>query len=430
MRTLTTHGLIAACFLIATPALAQDANIRVLHLSPDTPAVDVYVNDAVPAAIQDLVFEQSTGYIPLPAATYNFKAAPANTSPSAAVIDIDLQLDPGVDYTAVAFDEFANIQPLALVDDSSGIAAGTIRYQIAHTAVGVGVVNIGSRDLGPAPIGNNVEFGQSLVVDAPAGAVEVTLDVGADGTADFRFDVPDLGDGILVNVFAATDAAGAPFLLAQLPDGSTARVDAEAVLPPRIRAVHLSPDTPNVDFIVGRLPATATDLMFGEASEYADVDVGRTRVGFGLAGAPVPAVSFDQKVLRDDTSYTVVAFDDLASLDFRIVEDLDQDVPATNTRMRIFHAADGVGQVDLYEETSGALLVGDLDFAAEAGLEIATSAVTIGLDATDDGISDYIFDVPALGGGAFVNVFAVTDAQGPFLWALFSDGSSARVDPR
>ena len=111
---------IALALALVSPADAQE--IRVLHLSPDAPAVDVFVNDGQPAAITNLPFTQGTPYIALPADTYNFKVAPTGTSPASAVLDVDLTLDPGTKYSAVAIDEVASITPLALVDDASGIA--------------------------------------------------------------------------------------------------------------------------------------------------------------------------------------------------------------------------------------------------------------------------------------------------------------------
>ena len=43
--------------------------VRVIHASPDAPAVDVWVNGAV--AIEDLAFGSATDWIALPAGSYD-----------------------------------------------------------------------------------------------------------------------------------------------------------------------------------------------------------------------------------------------------------------------------------------------------------------------------------------------------------------------
>ena len=201
------------------------ARIRVLHLSPDAPAVDVFVNAGDQATVSALAFESGTGYLDVPAGTYDFQVAASGTTASDAVLSIEgLALDGDIAYTAVAFGDLADISALALVDDSSNIDAGNIRLQVSHTAAGVGTVDIWELT-GGSMLVENFEYGATGTLDVPAGALELGLDLDDDASPDVTFSVPELGADIAVNVFAVLDATG-PFLLAQLPDGTTARVDA------------------------------------------------------------------------------------------------------------------------------------------------------------------------------------------------------------
>ena len=72
--------------------------IRVVHGSPDTPAVDVLVNDAV--AIKSLTYQNQAGPASLPVGTYNIKVNLAGTATTA--INADLTLEGGSYYAAYA----------------------------------------------------------------------------------------------------------------------------------------------------------------------------------------------------------------------------------------------------------------------------------------------------------------------------------------
>ena len=68
-------ALLAAAF-VAPAANAQRTNmVRVMHASPDGPAVDVYVDGR--AALTDLAFFAYSDYLALPDGTYDIAVTPA-----------------------------------------------------------------------------------------------------------------------------------------------------------------------------------------------------------------------------------------------------------------------------------------------------------------------------------------------------------------
>lgn len=207
----------------------QTARIRVLHLSPDAPAVDVFVDGVADPVVTDLAFTQGTAYLEVPAAAYTFLVAPAGAGAGSAVLTIpDLSLAAGADYTAVAFDNVGSIQAAALLDDASGLAEGSFRVHVMHAAPAVGVVDIWAlTGDGASPLLTDVPFAGAANLDLPAGAYRVGFDVNDDASPDVTFSLPELPAGLYVNLFAVNDTVGNVFLLAQLPDGTVARVDAE-----------------------------------------------------------------------------------------------------------------------------------------------------------------------------------------------------------
>jgi hypothetical protein len=80
----------------------------------------------------------------------------------------------------------------------------------------------------PTALWTDVDFGGAgAALDLPAGAYTLGVDVDDDASPDLLFELPELPAGTFANVFAVNDEAGEVFLLVQLRDGSTARIDPE-----------------------------------------------------------------------------------------------------------------------------------------------------------------------------------------------------------
>jgi len=92
-------------------ALAQDtAQLRVAHLSPDAPAVDVWVNGE--RTLTDVPFQGISDYLSLPAGEYRVQVSPAGqTEPI--VIDATVALEAGTAYTMAATGLLAGALALA-----------------------------------------------------------------------------------------------------------------------------------------------------------------------------------------------------------------------------------------------------------------------------------------------------------------------------
>jgi hypothetical protein len=202
-------------------------SIRVLHLSPTAPAVDVFANQGAAPVFQSLDYLSGTGYLNIPAGTYDFDISASGQPASSAVLSVSgLALEAGKFYTAVAFDELSAIKLLALEDDVSGLGAGNIRVRPIHAAAGVGTVDIWNipSSGSPSKLYSDVPFGAiGAYLDLPAGAYTLGFDVNKDMVPDVIFELPTLPTGTIANVFAVSDAGGVR-LAAQLQDGTVATV--------------------------------------------------------------------------------------------------------------------------------------------------------------------------------------------------------------
>lgn len=205
------------------------ASLRVVHLSPDAPQVDIFVN-GMDKAVEALPFAAGTGYLNIDEGMYDFSVAPNGGMVADSVLDInDITLSKGTFYTAVAYGMLSNISALALVDDYSDLDPGLIRVRAVHTADGVGEVDIWNiPEAGDSGLlYENVGYGVAGdYIDLPEGAYTIGFDVNNDAMPDLTFRLPALPAGTVANVFAVKDTSGV-YLIAQMQDGGIATISPE-----------------------------------------------------------------------------------------------------------------------------------------------------------------------------------------------------------
>lgn len=114
------------------------AQVRVVHGSPDAPAVDVLVDGA--EVLGDVSYTQFSGYLDVPAGTRNIKVNAANTATT--VINSSPTVAANGAYTIIATNLLNSIEPLVLVDDLTPPAAGNIKLRLVHGAPNVAGVDI------------------------------------------------------------------------------------------------------------------------------------------------------------------------------------------------------------------------------------------------------------------------------------------------
>ncbi len=223
-RGLLVLTIVGGLLLSATSAFAAGPRVRVVHASPDAPAVDVLVNDGV--AFSNAPFKGITNYASLAAGEYQVKVVPTGAT-TPVVISATLGLEADKDYTVVAVGQLANIEPLVLVDNNSAPAAGKAHVRFVHASPDAPAVDIAVKG-GPV-LFSNVAFkgvGDYLPVDAATYDLEVRLA----GTNTVALEVPGLtlNAGTVYTVFAMGLAGGTPALMAVPSVDATA---APGVLP-------------------------------------------------------------------------------------------------------------------------------------------------------------------------------------------------------
>jgi hypothetical protein len=199
-RLILLTAVLALTFGLSSAALAADgqARLRVVHASPDAPAVDVWVNGAV--AFSNAPYKGITDYASLAPDSYQVQVTPTGAT-TPVVISATLDLAANTDYSVVAVGKLADIEPLVLVDNNALPAAGKAHVRFVHASPDAPAVDIAVKG-GPVLFAN-VPFkgvGDYLPVDAGTYDLEVRLA----GTDTVVLAVPGLAleNQVVYTVFA------------------------------------------------------------------------------------------------------------------------------------------------------------------------------------------------------------------------------------
>ena len=133
-RIIFVVGSLLLVLGLTLPVGAQGGNarIRVIHASPDAPAVDVFVDGK--AVLSNVGFPAISSYLSVPAGTHSLAVAPAGKGEGAAVIKANPTLEAGKAYTVAAVGFVANIKAEIYADNLSAPAPGKAHVRVIHAS--------------------------------------------------------------------------------------------------------------------------------------------------------------------------------------------------------------------------------------------------------------------------------------------------------
>jgi Domain of unknown function (DUF4397) len=218
---LAATALTAACDDDDNTGPEGEARVRVVHASPDAPNVDVLLDEN--EVLSDVAYLEASDYLEASAGGHNVKVNAAGTATT--VIDTNVTLADGADYTVIAAGLAAEITPIVLLDDNSTPEAGNARVRAIHGAPGAPAVDVyvtapGADIETVLPALNDVEFGDVAdYLEVPAGDYQIRVTLA--GTKVVAIDSGPLTlESGQVRTAIAVDAlgGGAPFDLLVLAD--------------------------------------------------------------------------------------------------------------------------------------------------------------------------------------------------------------------
>ncbi|GGP60857.1 hypothetical protein GCM10009347_28910 [Shewanella algicola] len=201
------------------------SDIRVVHAVADTPAVDVFLDDATDPAVDMLSFANSTAYLNIPEADHTVTVA-ADADNSVVVIDAaPVLLMLGKSYSAFAVGSLTDdaIEPLVLEEQTRRVATEA-KLSVVHSAYSAPEVDVyltETADISDAtPALANVAFkaaSGSLSVTPGTYNISVTV-AGTKTVAIGPLEVTLNANGIYGVAAVDNEAGGAPFGVILLDD--------------------------------------------------------------------------------------------------------------------------------------------------------------------------------------------------------------------
>ena len=196
--------------------VAGGAVVRVVHGSPDAPAVDVYVDGK--KAITALAFGKASDYQPVTAGRHDFQVYATGADPTKDKPVIDGRgTSVGADarLSIIALDKLSNIKGLLADDRTATPATGKAKVKFIHAAPDAPSVDIAVKG-GPVLFANT-EFGKAYPyqeLDAKTYDLEVRLA----GKTDVVLSVPGVAftAGTVYSIYAVGLVNGTPKLSAAL----------------------------------------------------------------------------------------------------------------------------------------------------------------------------------------------------------------------
>lgn len=203
-RALAASAIVAA--LIAGPAAAAngDARVRVLHASPDAPAVDVWLDGAIVDGLTNVPFATISDYLPVPAGSHQVQVVATGTD-SSPVIDATVELAADTAYTIAATNAVASIEAQVLVDDASPSADGA-QIRVVHFSADAPAVDVAPD--GGDPIVPNLAYPDATdYLDVPADEYDLEVRAAGTTTVALQLDPVTVEAGTSYSVFAIGSAA-------------------------------------------------------------------------------------------------------------------------------------------------------------------------------------------------------------------------------
>ncbi|MEM8982938.1 MAG: DUF4397 domain-containing protein [Pseudomonadota bacterium] len=414
------------------------AEVRVIHASPDAPAVNVSLNGTV--AISDLDYGESSGYATVDAADYDIVVEGIIPGGNADVITVNaFPLPRNARATVLAVGDVANIAALPVDESATTPTSTQVSVAVVHAAPAAPTVDIFVTDPAADITGMMPTATLSFEESADAGSLSagpVRIRATAGGNVVYDTGTVDLasfaGNRLFIAAIAtttATEQAASPIkLLVATDTDAVTLLDAGTQVGAKV--VHASPDAGTA--AGGPVEVFATSAALGadpveliDAFAYTDIVPAADTYVAVPAGDYVFDVAPNTDTIGDSVftsgsltlgagqDFTVIAAGRVAATPaFTLLVAADDNRPvATEARVKVIHAAPAAGTVDVYVTPAGTLSVADAENGNAMPLLDDFEFGTVTPEPVAVAPGDYDIRVVA-GGSAAINIEGFTLAAG------------------
>ncbi|MEJ2721366.1 MAG: DUF4397 domain-containing protein [bacterium] len=384
--------------------MGNGAMVRVIHASPDAPAVDIYAEGVTKPLVTNVAYGTTTAYLNIAPGTYNIQLRAAGSDPTSqpAYETGDLAIPKGAKITAVAMglissaDAADQFRVIPYVENFSAPGAGNAAVRIIHASADAPTVALDVGNDGTTEISNFGRFDDSgeAGVPLPAGVeLQIAVWAGSPLQRVTVFTTPQLPEGIELFVIATgllselpRDADGFS-LLAVGPGGTIGFIKQNPV----VFALHGSPDAPAVDIFAGGAELV-DNLAFGQLSGAVQVPPGSYDLDFRVHDNGAVAATKATPVLSAGERYLAVAsgFVGGGTPAFELLPyDESFVVSGGDARVRVIHASPDAPRVDVGTVAGNVLTpipaftdLGFKDASSGGGQSLPAAVLSVGVAQT------------------------------------------------
>ncbi|HEY7591271.1 MAG TPA: DUF4397 domain-containing protein [Candidatus Limnocylindrales bacterium] len=262
-RSIAAAAVLAAAAVMPANA-ADEALVRVLHASPDAPAVDVWLDGTKVDALTNVPFATISDYLSIPAGSHQV-AVYATGTDSSPVIDAELEFAAGTSYTVAATDAVASIDA-QVITDAPAPTADAAQVRVVHFSADAPEVDVAPDRAAPADaIVKALEYPNPTdYLTIPADSYDLEVRLAGSETVALQLDPVTVEAGKAYTVFAIGSAANPPVgekaIQALVAVDATAEAPGES-LPPTSTAAPIG-DAPATSVLPALLVALAAAAAF------------------------------------------------------------------------------------------------------------------------------------------------------------------------
>lgn len=357
---------------------AHPATVRVLNLVVDA-SVDVQVDGA--PAFSNVAFQTATGYQSYDNKSTQFTVTFSGTTTQ--VGSFSFPLGGEQPYTLVVYGTTASAQMTLVSEVTNTPVNGNVQVSVFNAAQnapnvdiyvvapGVDIANVDPSffSVGFSGSSFNLAFspGTYQILVTTAGTKTVIYDSGAtvyQPNVAFSFITYSVGSGVLVN--AAVLQAKGPYTTLN-------------TIFSRVKALNASPGSGSVNQLLDQVPINL-NLLYTQASPYANTPTGATAVNFEASATPGAIVASVQGTLVPANDYTAVIAGLPGAQQAFLLQDANFLTASGGDRVRFVNASAGSNPVNV--AISGTPVATNIAFAT-ASPYVTTAAATVTISFTD-----------------------------------------------
>ena len=396
-----------------TPSVAgvPDPTVRVVHASPDAPAINVLV-DGQPL-VEGIAFGSASEYAALSPGDHQIQVVP--TDGGAPIIDQTATFDGWTSNILAIVGQMANIQLQTNAVDITETEAGQARWRIINAVPDAPSISVGVPGTEEAMV-DGVQFpNASDYQNVNPGTYELEIRNADSGQTLLAAPGIQVDAGQVYDLFALGQVATGNVQLLPLvtpvaaPCSQTLGIG--QATDSCLRVIHAAPDAGPVDVYIGEAPI-AEGLEFGAASDFTAAPNGEQQFRIVSAGAPVDQAIIDmtQGLTAGSAAQIVVSglADDvqatIAGVDLRAL-------PENQARVRVVHASPDLDAIDV-AVAGGPTPFEGIGFRSQSGY-VVFDAGTYGFQLRENGSETLLLealDVP-IDAGMVYDIVAIGQSE-------------------